>query len=150
MSLAGGNPEALDQCEESLLTALTPKMQIVSGITPILLLAADLAYAPPVRSSFSHSWTQEVQRAHGPDQVSAPPRPIIPRKILTLADALEAAERYNPQLQVAAARVESARAGILTAGAYPNPELTFGSMGRQRAIQLGTLSGMLHGFTVTQ
>jgi cobalt-zinc-cadmium efflux system outer membrane protein len=78
------------------------------------------------------------------------PRPVTPKRIFTLQDALDLAEMYNPQLHAAQARVAGANAGVLTARAYPNPELTFGSLGRQRAIQAGTLAGMLHGVTFTQ
>jgi cobalt-zinc-cadmium efflux system outer membrane protein len=46
--------------------------------------------------------------------------------------------------------VRGAEAGIDTARAYTNPEISFGSLGRQRAIQSGTLPGMLHGFTFSQ
>jgi outer membrane protein, heavy metal efflux system len=75
---------------------------------------------------------------------------VTPRRILTLADALDLAERRNPHLQISSARVEEASAAVTTASAYANPELTIGSMGRQRAIQLGTLPGMLHGFVMSQ
>jgi len=122
-------------------------MQMVShSITPVLLLAAQLAWAQPVGSNPE---TGESNGSAAPGPPSAQPRPGA-RRVLTLAEALAAADQYNPQLEVAAARVEGARAGILTAEAYPNPELSFGSMGRQRAIQLGTLPGMLHGFTLSQ
>jgi cobalt-zinc-cadmium efflux system outer membrane protein len=44
---------------------------------------------------------------------------------LTLERALELAEQLNPQLQMASAYTQTARAGITTARAYPNPELQF-------------------------
>lgn len=42
---------------------------------------------------------------------------------LTLEQAIALAEQNNPQLRVAAAQREGAEAGILTAKAYPNPEV---------------------------
>lgn len=96
--------------------------------------------------------------AQGPLQVSPPPKPpreeklppIEPRRILRLEEALELADRYSPQLAVASAGVQGAQAGIRTARAHLNPELSFGGMGRQRAIQRGALPGMVHGFTFSQ
>lgn len=44
-------------------------------------------------------------------------------KPFTLDQALSLAEQNNPQLRVADARREGASAGIITARAYPNPEL---------------------------
>lgn len=85
-----------------------------------------------------------------PHAAGAQQTPITPRRILTLADALDLAERYNPHLEISAARVAEADAAVVSASAYSNPEITFGSLGRQRAIQIGTLPGTLHGFTVTQ
>ncbi|HKC42695.1 MAG TPA: hypothetical protein VKC64_02630, partial [Burkholderiales bacterium] len=40
---------------------------------------------------------------------------------LTLERALALADEANPRLRAAAAQTEGARAGILTARAYPNP-----------------------------
>ena len=77
-------------------------------------------------------------------------RAATPRKILTLREALDLAERNHPQLQVATDRLNQANAGIQTARAYLNPELSFGSLGHQRSIQPGTLPGWLHGFTFSQ
>jgi cobalt-zinc-cadmium efflux system outer membrane protein len=59
---------------------------------------------------------------------------------LTLERALELAERNNPRLAIAAAQTEGARAAILTARAYPNPE-TVVDAGRQRARQDDARSG---------
>ncbi len=42
--------------------------------------------------------------------------------ILTLEDALQLAQTYNPQLQAASAQAAGAEAGIRTAQAYPNPQ----------------------------
>ncbi len=60
------------------------------------------------------------------------------------------AERSHPSLQLSAERIAGATAGIRTAGAYANPQLSAGAFGYQRAIQPGTLSGMLHTFTLSQ
>jgi cobalt-zinc-cadmium efflux system outer membrane protein len=77
--------------------------------------------------------------------------PRIPVQPLTLAEALSLAERNNPQLRAAQAGVEATRAGIMTAGAYLNPSLTFGSLGRQVvSISQAAYPGMLHGFNLQQ
>jgi outer membrane protein, heavy metal efflux system len=39
---------------------------------------------------------------------------------------------------------------VITARARPNPSVTFGTLGRQRAIVQGTVPGMLHGITINQ
>jgi cobalt-zinc-cadmium efflux system outer membrane protein len=62
---------------------------------------------------------------------------------LTLERALELAERNNPRLAIAAAQTEAARAAILTARAYPNPE-TVVDAGRQRARQDDARSGNVY------
>lgn len=64
-------------------------------------------------------------------------------EILTLERALELAERNNPRLAVAAAQNEAARAAILTARAYPNPE-TVVDAGRQRARQDDARNGNVY------
>jgi cobalt-zinc-cadmium efflux system outer membrane protein len=43
---------------------------------------------------------------------------------LTLERALALALEHNPQLRVVAAQREGAEAGVVTARAYPNPEMT--------------------------
>jgi cobalt-zinc-cadmium efflux system outer membrane protein len=47
------------------------------------------------------------------------------RQTLTLDDALALAEQYNPQLSVAGAQVQAARAGIVTAKTRPNPDVNY-------------------------
>ena len=69
---------------------------------------------------------------------------------LTLEQAISLAERHNPRLQAAAASVARAEAGVLTARAYTNPTITFGSLGRQRALMTAAIPGMLHGLNVSQ
>ncbi len=76
---------------------------------------------------------------------------VLPRKPVTLAEVLALAERNNPQLRAASAVVEGAEAGIVTAGAHPNPTLTFGSLGRQQVLlRSAAIPGMLHGFNFAQ
>jgi cobalt-zinc-cadmium efflux system outer membrane protein len=48
------------------------------------------------------------------------------------------------------AGVEGAEAGIVTARAYRNPTITFGSFGRQQQLQSAGIPGMLHGLSFTQ
>ena len=49
-------------------------------------------------------------------------RPAVPRKTVTLEEALALAERHNPQLRAASAAIEGAEAGIVTASAYPESD----------------------------
>lgn len=91
-----------------------------------------------------------------PFQDTAPSPPLAPgpaataRRPLTINEALEIAERAHPSLQLAAERVTGATASIRSAGAYTNPQISGGAFGWQRSIQPGTLSGMLHTFTLSQ
>lgn len=68
---------------------------------------------------------------------------------LTLERALDLAERNNPRLRVAAAQTEGARAGIITAKAYPNPYFD-ASSGRQFAFLDSTISGFFEHYGFTQ
>jgi cobalt-zinc-cadmium efflux system outer membrane protein len=68
---------------------------------------------------------------------------------LTLNRALETAEILSPRLRAAAAQVEGARAGVLTAQALPNPTVAAGG-GRVRARVPDTLSGGLAGLGIEQ
>lgn len=69
---------------------------------------------------------------------------------LTLQEALALAERAHPRLRGIAAAVEGAEAGVTSARARPNPAITFGVLGRQRALIDSAAPGMLHGFAVNQ
>jgi cobalt-zinc-cadmium efflux system outer membrane protein len=96
-----------------------------------------------------------VARAGEPIDVpkgqTRPPAPVVNLSgKLTLNDALSMAERYNPQLKAALASVEGAQAGVSTARSWANPTLTFGSLGRQHALQAAGIPGMLHGLNITQ
>lgn len=67
----------------------------------------------------------------------------------TLDQALEMAERNNPQLRVAAASIEGARAGMVTARAYPNPEVGV-LPGRQMARLPGAYPGAAEVYSFAQ
>jgi cobalt-zinc-cadmium efflux system outer membrane protein len=71
-------------------------------------------------------------------------------RTLSLEEALSLAEKYNPQLRAAGASVDAAQAGIVTARAYANPTITFGSLGRQQALMSAGIPGALHGLTWSQ
>lgn len=71
-------------------------------------------------------------------------------RTLTLDEALSLAEKHNPQLRAASASVEVAQAGIVTAKAYANPSITFGSLGRQHALMSAGIPGTLHGLNFSQ
>ncbi|MBI4891653.1 MAG: TolC family protein [Acidobacteria bacterium] len=68
---------------------------------------------------------------------------------LTLEQALKLAEENHPQLQVAGAQIEGARAGVTTAKAYPNPEAGWLG-GHQRARLPGTTPGMIQVYSFAQ
>lgn len=68
---------------------------------------------------------------------------------LTLERAITLAEKNNPRLAIAAAQTEGARAGILTARAYPNPEAV-GDLGRQRAREVDVREGGVYQFGLAQ
>jgi cobalt-zinc-cadmium efflux system outer membrane protein len=70
-------------------------------------------------------------------------------EVLTLERALELAERNNPRLTIAAAQTESARASILTARAYPNPETAL-DLGRQRSRDADAREGNVFVFGLAQ
>ncbi len=71
---------------------------------------------------------------------------------LTLEQALELAEQNHPQLRAATALIEGADAGIVTARAYPNPELnimTGGQYGRMSFNPPGP-AGLLQHYSASQ
>jgi cobalt-zinc-cadmium efflux system outer membrane protein len=72
-----------------------------------------------------------------------------PAQKLTLAEALALAERENPQLRVGEAAVEGARAGTVTARAYPNPGLST-QTGRQTVLLPGNVPGFVQVFSFSQ
>lgn len=71
---------------------------------------------------------------------------------LTLERALELAEQFHPQLKLAEAYSEGARAGITTARAYPNPELQvlFGQQYGRLSFNPPGPAGLLQHYSVTQ
>src|SRR5579883_11717 len=94
-----------------------------------------------------HRWT--VVAALCLPALWAQPQSIVPR-VLTLDEALAIANEFSPRLAAANASVQGAQAGIMTARAKPNPTFTFGSPGRQQALQNTAVPGLLTGFTYTQ
>lgn len=68
---------------------------------------------------------------------------------LTLEQALSLAEQNHPQLQWAAAQIDGARAGIVTARAYPNPEAGV-IAGQQHARVLGAIPGAAQVYSFSQ
>ena len=77
----------------------------------------------------------------GSSQAQSPP--------LTLPRALELAESNNPQLRVASAIGEGARAAITTAKARPNPDFNY-LAGRQYILQSSAAAGPQQHFGVAQ
>lgn len=67
----------------------------------------------------------------------------------TLDELLHMASSGNRAVLAARNQVEAARAGIRTAGAFPNPEIEYLS-GQSRARQIGANAGDLRTITVTQ
>ncbi len=70
-------------------------------------------------------------------------------EVLTLDQALELADRNHPQLQAGAAQIDAARAGILTARAYPNPEAAALAGGQSYRVP-GNVAGLVTSFSFTQ
>lgn len=68
---------------------------------------------------------------------------------LTLPQALALAEEFHPQLLAGIAQIEAARAGMVTARAYPNPELG-GLAGGQTFRVPGNVSGPVYSFSLVQ
>ncbi len=68
---------------------------------------------------------------------------------LTLEQALALAERNHPRLQEAAAAMEGAGAGMITARAYPNPSLDF-TLGDQTARVSGAIPGFYQYYVFSQ
>jgi cobalt-zinc-cadmium efflux system outer membrane protein len=68
---------------------------------------------------------------------------------MTLAEALELADRSHPLLQAGIAQTDVGRAGLITAKAYPNPETAVG-FGRQMVRVPGNVTGLVSTYSVTQ
>lgn len=68
---------------------------------------------------------------------------------LTLDRAIELADREHPLLQAGAAQIDAARAGIITARAYPNPEAAALAGGQSYRVP-GNVAGMVSSFSFTQ
>jgi len=67
--------------------------------------------------------------------------PVAQGANLTLEHALALADQHHPQLRAGAAQVDAARAAIVTAKAYPNPEAAL-MAGRQTFRVPGNVSGL--------
>lgn len=81
--------------------------------------------APRVEARFrSRSLTDPGLRAYVESNLSRP-LPSFPPRVWDLSLLTLVAFYYNPNLDVARARLGVARAGIITAGALPNPSLGF-------------------------
>jgi len=68
------------------------------------------------------------------------PLPTLAAPALTLPQLLKLLETHNPSLKAASARQESAQGALVTARAYPNPELTMAG-GTSTGIGAGSLNG---------
>lgn len=77
----------------------------------------------------------------GPEFSSAR-QPVGPQQPLDLAGALALAESASPRLAIVASQVQGARAGVVTASQYPNPEIG-AAAGQQNARVTGGPSGSL-------
>lgn len=68
---------------------------------------------------------------------------------LTLTEALELAEQNHPQLRAGAAQIDVARAGLVTAKAYPNPEAGFRAGGQDYRVP-GNVRGFVSTYQFSQ
>jgi len=68
---------------------------------------------------------------------------------LTLPQALELAERNHPQLRAGSAQIDVARAGLITAKAYPNPEAGFRAGGQDYRVP-GNVRGFVSTYQFSQ
>lgn len=68
---------------------------------------------------------------------------------LTLDGALSLASQNHPRLQVGSAQIEAARAGVITAGAYPNPEFGARAGGQDYRVP-GNVRGLVTSYTFSQ
>ncbi|GIW45041.1 MAG: hypothetical protein KatS3mg077_2323 [Candidatus Binatia bacterium] len=69
--------------------------------------------------------------------------------VLTWREALDLAEALHPRLRAAQAGIEVARAGLRTARAFPNPEIS--AVGGRQAVRVaGNVSGTAYAFAATQ
>ncbi len=73
----------------------------------------------------------------------------VKAEVLTLEQALTLADRNHPQLQAGTAQIEAARAGVVTARAYPNPEAAALAGGQTYRVP-GNVSGLVTSYSFTQ
>lgn len=69
--------------------------------------------------------------------------------VITLEEALRLAEENHPQLRAGAAQVDMARAGLLTAKAYPNPEFGIRAGGQDYRVP-GNVRGFVSTYQFSQ
>ncbi len=75
--------------------------------------------------------------------------PLLSGASLTLFEALELAEQNHPQLRAGAAQIDVARAGLVTAKAYPNPEAGFRAGGQDYRVP-GNVRGFVSTYQFSQ
>ena len=75
--------------------------------------------------------------------------PVLPAATLTLDQALSLADQNHPELRAGAAQIDVARAGIVTAGAYPNPEFGARAGGQDYRVP-GNVRGLVTSFSFSQ
>src|SRR5262245_38340750 len=68
---------------------------------------------------------------------------------ITLDQVLELADQNHPQLQAGAAQIEAARAGVMTASAYPNPEVGVRAGGQDYRVP-GNVRGFVSSYNFVQ
>ncbi|MBL8213121.1 MAG: TolC family protein [Bryobacterales bacterium] len=93
------------------------------------------------RSFFSASWRLLT--------VAVLSSPWLQGDPLTLSRALRLADESHPQLRAGTAQIDVARAGLITARTYPNPEVGF-QVGRQMVRIPGNVPGMVSTYSFTQ
>ncbi len=83
-------------------------------------------------------------------QAPAPAQPPGPPPVMLSIDNLvDTVLQYNPGLQVARRTIDVASAGVISAGAYPNPRLELSS-GRNSTPTPTAAAGNVHGVGITQ
>lgn len=112
-------------------------------ITSLLLITASI--------HFAQEGPLQLDRPPNPARRQRPPdRSETVKPTLTLEDAVALAEQHNPRFKAAEASIDGARAGIQTARAFRNPDITVGGFGNQQATQNSAIPGMIQGFSYSQ
>ena len=80
---------------------------------------------------------------------SVPKLPVVPAVFISIPALQRLGLEANGLIRAATSRVDAAKAGVISAGAFPNPELEFvGGHNRSRAI--GPISGNTYGAYISQ